>query len=155
MWRPGFPQHGSFSATSSVCEEGRRGVGVCHPAIVGKTLSAAYNHRGCWEPQRATMQREPGERHRHPQPNPPAPYICAWPLSKARPPPTLLLIVHRLFSFLSAAERTGFFCGGPSCHTDTRPEAASHQMEALSGLFTALALLMSTGGKREGGGGNT
>lgn len=29
---------------------------------------------------------EPGERHQHPQPNPPALYICAGPVSKARPP---------------------------------------------------------------------
>lgn len=29
---------------------------------------------------------ESGEHHRHPQPNPPAPYICAGLISKARPP---------------------------------------------------------------------
>lgn len=88
----------SFPITSSVCQEGVGGwwglvgAGGGYSAIVGKTLSTvgtptdSLQSRGCWEPQRATMEREPGERHQHPQPNPPALYICAGPVSKARPP---------------------------------------------------------------------
>lgn len=42
---------------------------------------AAGSHKG---PRRGRV--EPGERHQHPQPNPPALYICAWLVSKSQTP---------------------------------------------------------------------
>lgn len=64
---------------------------------------------------------EPGERYQHPKPNPPALYICAEPVSKARPPffplksplPSPSCTTSFLFShcYSAAGERTSF-CSG-------------------------------------------
>lgn len=56
------------------------------------------------QPQRATAE---GEHHRHPQPNPPAVYICAGPFQKPDPPSLSPKVtptpMHHLFSLLSAS----------------------------------------------------
>lgn len=120
----------SFPVTESVltCSGSRRGLEVGMGWRSGGALPLWGAHYGnptgglasrrCREPQRASMEREPGEHHQHPQPNPPALYICARPVSKSRPPlfslkSPLLLIMHHLFSFLPllfcSRRKDGFF----------------------------------------------